>query len=299
MKMEFSIKTDKELFEKTADELGEGSKVSILRLSAEEVEKHLDTSVHLRSSMFILVLNGTADIEINFRKYSVSQRHLILLSFGHFFNIHQVSMDFDIMVLYVSKDYIDEMFSTEMIYKRAKFGVKMHKLPLLQLQEDEREILQRRLKAVREVVLNEKHIYYKEMILNSLHSFFLDLSHIIEKEGQELEKSNPNRDELYFQSFLELLVLNYRSQHQVEFYSGKLHITTHYLTLIVKRLSGQTVSDLIFQLLYSEAKLLLQSDLSIQQIAAELHFSDQSAFGKFFKRKSGRSPREFRNQLSK
>lgn len=60
-------------------------------------------------------------------------------------------------------------------------------------------------------------------------------------------------------------------------------------------MTGQTVSDLIFQLIFSEAKLLLQSPAaSIQQIAEQLHFSDQSAFGKFFKRKGGISPAEYR-----
>jgi AraC family transcriptional activator of pobA len=137
------------------------------------------------------------------------------------------------------------------------------------------------------------------MILSALLIFFLDLSHIIEKEDQEDAVGKQSRDELYFEQFLELLVLNYTSEHHVEFYADKLHITTHYLTMILKRLSGQTVSDLIFQLLFSEAKVLLQQPkLSIKQIAEEFHFSDQSAFGKFFKRKSGLSPKEFRQKMN-
>ena len=37
----------------------------------------------------------------------------------------------------------------------------------------------------------------------------------------------------------------------------------------------------------------------IQQIAEELSFSDQSSFGKFFKRHSGVSPLKYRQQLKK
>lgn len=88
--------------------------------------------------------------------------------------------------------------------------------------------------------------------MNALLIFFLDLSHIIEKEPKE-GVSKQSRDELYFHQFLDILVNNYKFQHYVEFYADKLHITRHYLTLIVKRLSGQTVSDLIFQLLFAEA----------------------------------------------
>jgi AraC family transcriptional activator of pobA len=229
---------------------------------------------------------------------SVSPGKIILLSFGNFFNIQQLSSDFQVMVLYVSKAYIDDMFSTEMIYKRVKYGVKMHKTPLLQLSAAETSLLHQRLDFIREVVSFDQHRYYKEMILSGLLIFFLDLSHIIEKEGQEAGMARQSRDEIYFQRFLDLLVLHYKAQHHVAYYADKLHITTHYLTLIVKRVSGQTVSDLLFQLLFSEAKLLLQQpDLSIQQIAGELHFSDQSAFGKFFKRKSGISPKAFGHRI--
>lgn len=133
------------------------------------------------------------------------------------------------------------------------------------------------------------------MVLNTLLIFFLDLSNVIEQEGSTLDSQNISRDEIYFQKFLEILVNHYKKEHLVDFYANNLHITPHYLTLIVKRLSGQTVSDFIFQLLYSEAKILLQQpDLTIQQIATNLYFSDQSSFGKFFKRKNGISPKEFR-----
>lgn len=182
---------------------------------------------------------------------------------------------------------------------RKKIGATLHKLPLLALAPEEESQVQGQLQAVEQAVLNENHSYHKEIILNALHGFFLYLSHIIEVKDQGVAPKKQNRDELYFQDFLELLVSHYKSQHKVEFYAEQLHITTHYLTLIVKRLSGQTVSELIFQLLYSEAQLLLQSDRSIQQIASELHFSDQSAFGKFFKRRSGLSPRDFRYELSR
>lgn len=53
-------------------------------------------------------------------------------------------------------------------------------------------------------------------------------------------------------------------------------------------------------MLYSEARnLLALSEFSIQQIATELHFSDQASFSKFFKRWAGISPLEFRNVMVK
>ena len=47
------------------------------------------------------------------------------------------------------------------------------------------------------------------------------------------------------------------------------------------------------------ARLLRDPELTIQQIAEELSFSDQSSFGKFFKRHSGVSPLKYRQKLKK
>ncbi|WP_108212345.1 hypothetical protein [Pontibacter mucosus] len=61
-----------------------------------------------------------------------------------------------------------------------------------------------------------------------------------------------------------MLVDHYSLEHHVHFYANQLHITPHYLTLVVKRMTGHTVADFIFLMLYGEARLLLQPQLSIQ-----------------------------------
>ncbi|UYW02326.1 helix-turn-helix domain-containing protein [Flavobacterium agricola] len=133
------------------------------------------------------------------------------------------------------------------------------------------------------------------MLLNALRIYFLDLSHCIETNYLQEIDDNPSREDVYFQQFLTLILKHYKTEHLVQFYADHIHITSHYLTQIVKKLTGQTVSDFIFDLLYSEARQLLkQPDLTVQEIADILNFSDQSAFGKFFKRKSGMSPLSFR-----
>ncbi|MGE8425471.1 MAG: helix-turn-helix domain-containing protein, partial [Sphingobacterium siyangense] len=64
-----------------------------------------------------------------------------------------------------------------------------------------------------------------------------------------------------------------------------------------KELTGKSAIELIQNVLVEEAKSLLCQGLSIGEIAMKLHFSDQSFFGKFFKRNVGISPKEFRQNL--
>ena len=57
-----------------------------------------------------------------------------------------------------------------------------------------------------------------------------------------------------------------------------------------------TAVDWIERFVILEAKVLLKSsNLNIQQIADELNFPSQSFFGKYFKKLTGMSPKEFRN----
>ena len=188
-----------------------------------------------------------------------------------------------------------------MLYRRTKYNVKMYNIPLVYLSAIESNILKERLGLINNEIRKIHHTHQKELILLTIRMFFLDLSNIIEQRKiNESRDDKLSRDEIFFQKFLDLLVNNYQEEHLVDFYAQSLSITPHYLTVIIKRLTGQTVSDLIFQLIFNDAKLLLENpDISIKQIAEQLNFSDQSAFGKFFKRKSGLSPKKYRlNRIS-
>lgn len=270
-------------------------KINISELNQNQLSPLKPHEIYLKSTLFILVLNGSGTFSINFKKQSFEKGNMILLSFGHFFSIDYLSEDFSCISLYIGKEYIEEMYTTDMFYKRVKYAVKMYKNPILSLTELEASLLKKRINFISEIIDIEQHHHIKEMILNSLRIFFLDLSNIIENTYQENTFSSPSREENYFVEFLNLLVHHYQKEHLVDFYANKINISSHYLIQIVKKLTGQTVSDFISHLLYSDARqLLAQPKLSIQQIAHRLNFSDQSAFGKFFKRKSGVSPLQFK-----
>jgi AraC-like DNA-binding protein len=64
---------------------------------------------------------------------------------------------------------------------------------------------------------------------------------------------------------------------------------------VIKEASGTTANDWIDRYVVLEAKALLKSTgMTIQQISEELNFSSQSFFGKYFKRRTGMSPSEYK-----
>ena len=116
-------------------------------------------------------------------------------------------------------------------------------------------------------------------------------------EHPEGQNNSHNRAEEYFKQFTHLMGEHFREERSVGFYARQLCITPKYLTTLIKRISGQSVSEWIDNYVILEAKTLLKySTMSIQEIAYYLNFPNQSFFGSYFKRNTGMSPSQYKAQ---
>ena len=89
----------------------------------------------------------------------------------------------------------------------------------------------------------------------------------------------------------------FRKERQLGFYAEKLGMTIDRLNDHVKRATGVTAGHLVRQRVLSEAKRQLVFTMQpIQDIAEELAFSDPSHFARFFRKHTGTTPHEFRDQ---
>ena len=114
-------------------------------------------------------------------------------------------------------------------------------------------------------------------------------------EHPEVDSPMHNRAEEYFKQFTELLGEHYKHERSVGFYARQLCITPKYLTTLIKRISGKSVSEWIDNYVILEAKTLLKySNMSVQEIAYYLNFPNQSFFGSYFKRNAGMSPSQYK-----
>lgn len=94
-----------------------------------------------------------------------------------------------------------------------------------------------------------------------------------------------------YERFMDVLSHYHQQERTVEFYADKLCVTPKYLSMAIKGYSGRSPSDWICDYVVAEAKSLLHySQLSVQEVAFRLNFPSQSAFGKYFKKKTGYSP---------
>ena len=89
----------------------------------------------------------------------------------------------------------------------------------------------------------------------------------------------------------------FRTERLLGFYAEKLGMTVDRLNDHVKRATGVTAGHLIRQRLLTEAKRqLVFTTQPIHDIAKELAFADPSHFARFFRKQTGTTPHEFRDQ---
>ena len=98
-----------------------------------------------------------------------------------------------------------------------------------------------------------------------------------------------------FVRLISLISEHYHKERSVAFYADRLCLSPKYLSSMVKGICGYTVQDLVFKAIIRRAIFLMTStSKTIQEISDELHFPNASAFGTFFKKQTGRSPKNYR-----
>ena len=83
----------------------------------------------------------------------------------------------------------------------------------------------------------------------------------------------------------------------LEFYASKMCLSAKYLANVISAHAGKPASRWIQEYVLLEAKALLGvPNNTVAQVADALSFPDQSTFGKFFRRQTGLTPKEYQEQ---
>ena len=81
-------------------------------------------------------------------------------------------------------------------------------------------------------------------------------------------------------------------------YAQVLNISEKHLNTLSKKQFGKTTLKLIHEALLSKAKaLLLQSRLTVAEVAYELGYEEHAHFSRFFKHKTGLTPISYRTMV--
>lgn len=156
----------------------------------------------------------------------------------------------------------------------------------------------RQLKLLHGALADTGHFYRVELCRSYFRSFMLEYGNIVlHNRNTGLNTSDvETRQDQITRRFLKLVWKHYLTEHNVEFYADSLCLSTKHLTRVIRDKLGKTPYVVIRDELLQRAVYLLKNPkMSIQDISAELHFSEMSAFCKFFKKHKGVSPGAYRS----
>jgi AraC family transcriptional activator of pobA len=116
------------------------------------------------------------------------------------------------------------------------------------------------------------------------------------REPSEAGVSGPTPKETRLvERFRELIDEHYRQHWQLQSYASMLAVSLVQLRAACAAVAGQSPTKMIHARLVTEAKRhLIFGNLSMEQIAFGLGFSDAAYFTRFFRKEVGQSPSQFR-----
>lgn len=124
----------------------------------------------------------------------------------------------------------------------------------------------------------------------------LDNGIIREENDNDRTRHETSRKDHLFQRFIALLNHPGNTDRGVRAYADQLLVTPKYLSAVCKEKSSRTAMDWITESTVNHIKYyLLQTNLTVKEIAYKLDFPDVSFFCKYVKKHLGQAPLEYRN----
>lgn len=241
----------------------------------------------------VFVESGTALLTDMRQDYTIKGEDLIVLSPSLAATLHHASPDFTFTCICLVPEYFDSLPGSQPLYSQLAEFIQADHLPIVSLKPEKSRYLRQTFDLFSSDLRGFK-IYTHGIISHLCCLLLLQTADTFCQSNRHMPVYVKRSGEI-FRKFRKLLTAHYRQHHDIGFYADELHISTTYLSRIVKQTTGNTVRFLISELLCADARrMLVCTDLDIKEIASQLGFSDQSVFGKFFVKKTGLSPLKFR-----
>lgn len=241
--------------------------------------------------LFLQHISGSARMSIDMVEYNLSEPYnIIKLMPGQIVSIESMSDDFDAHVIILSQRFLENLLVYINGSVSMRPGIRFDVVE--KVDRDEVQQITLFYKGLRNIVENDDNPYRIQVVQHVLMAIFYSSDRLRTiKDDTDVRTSADNIS----RAFLKMVKDNFRSERQLKYYADALCITPRYLSRVVKECTGSSAADWIERYVVLEARALLKStDMTVQQISDYLNFPTQTFFGKYFKRRTGLSPKEYR-----
>ncbi len=248
--------------------------------------------IKLDHAIITICTQGEAIVKINLEEYKLTAPAMLTLMPGQIIESRDISDDFTLYSMAFSRRFVDIVN----IPGWQQQYMTMYNNPLIPLNEVSLRGMCTFYTMMHHLASDIDNPFRIQVLENLIRVFYYGGIRYLPSHN-ETKPANKNS---IVEHFMELVQEHYRKERLIGFYADKLCITPKYLSKLVKETTGRSAGDWIERHVTLEARAMLQSsDMTIQQIAASLNFPNQSFFGKYFKRATGISPKQYRNNKSR
>ena len=244
------------------------------------------------SPNFVISLchKGLCKADFDMRPIEFKQHDIAVMLPDHIIGHGECSEDYSTTMIVIDHEFFDQLTNREAFIGFLKYKDQ----PNYHLNEEQYSQITTILATLR-LVVEIHHPKRTESLANLLDILFYALTDYRSDEPlYQVEVRNAH----LFNAFYDLLINNYKEQHEIAWYAEKLCLTTKYFSGVIRRITGKSAAQWIDEILILQAKRLLftRRDMNIQQIAFELGFKGNANFCRFFKDQTGLRPSQYRKK---
>jgi len=240
----------------------------------------------------IITIKGTAEACVNLKPYTVSGANMFVILSGSIIEYKSISEDFTGLFIVMSNKFTESLMPNAS--ERLPLFLSFRENPTIPLDESTLDGMIQYFEMLKRIIQVKGHPYRLEVVRHLTLAFFYGINVDFHQFDNNIKITH---NEALVEKFLHLVQTHHKEQRGLEFYADKLCLTSKHLSKVIKGTSGKPANDWIDEYVTLEAKTMLKStNMTIQQISEELNFPSQSFFGKYFKRHTGLSPKDYRNK---
>ena len=254
--------------------------------------------IKCEQNLLLYCYSGSAVVEINYKKYNITPRTTILLSYQDI-----------LMRMYVSRDFKGYcmVFSPKLMmgeFNKFDFNFisALKRNAVINWKEEYAAYIESLFKTVELCVKFDDKELTKSTILNQYICYMKLLKCYFEKNNMlvENDKEVISSKKEYLYSFISKLFTYHHQSREVHFYAEALNISSNYLNEVCQSVCEHSAKEIIDLYISSQLKFeLSNTNKTMQELTEEYNFPSQSYLSRYYRRIMGETPSDTRkNRIS-
>lgn len=274
--------------------------ISIIDLKGLKNDPNIDAAIF---DMYVISMKrGCDNLFYGQQKYDFDEGLMAFISPGQLLRGEEngVPPDLEGWMLFIHPDFLWNTSLATKIKKYEFFGYSTNEA--LFLSDKEEGVINDLVKNIRTEYHANIDKFSQDIIISNLETLLNYAQRFYQRQFITRKITNHkilDRLEQMVNEYLSNEALLSKGLPSVQYFAGKLNISSKYLSSLLKQLTGHTTQQIIHEKLIDKAKEKLSTtELSVSEIAYELGFEHPQSFNKFFKSKTRQSPLDFRQSFN-